>query len=230
MNPFDLNQSFLKDLKANAKAVEVKSPKLTQAELDAQWAAERRQLDQAVSKVVESISEDFKKPIPDEPPRVLGLHAQLYLQPPKEDPVTAVKIQLEEGGVMPTRGSAGAAGWDLYAAEDAVVIPHAKPFPVSVGFKVSMPSDIEMQIRSRSGLSIKGVVVANAPGTVDSDYRGVVKVILTGTAGLDAPFEIKKGDRIAQAVFAWVPQLSLSQVETLDDTSRGSGGFGSTGK
>lgn len=140
-----------------------------------------------------------------------------------------VKIQITDG-VPPTQATAGSAGFDLYAAEDAVVMPGNRPVAVSVGFKVSLPSDVVMLVCSRSGLSLKGVVVANAPGIVDSDFRGNVKVILTGTPGLDTPFEIKKGDRIAQAVFQWVPQLSVVYTDSLDETSRGEGGFGSTGK
>lgn len=156
-----------------------------------------------------------------------------------------VKIELLPEGRMPTKGSAGAAGWDLYAAED-VDLAAGHTEAISVGFKISMPVDVEMQIRSRSGLSLKGIVVANSPGTVDSDFRGIVKVILSNTnpiwqrsglmkyGGPPVPqqpkFVIKKGDRIAQAVFAWVPQLTMTQVDSLDQTERGAGGFGSTGK
>lgn len=221
----NLADNFLSDLRK--QATEVKSPKLTPQEQDILWAQQQQQqMAAAQEQIVAQMKEDFLRKPPEEPQRVLGLSEQL----PEKQPVNlSIKIQLTDGQ-MPTQATPGSAGWDLYAAEDAVVIPGSKPFPVSVGFKISMPKDIEMQIRSRSGLSIKGVVVANAPGTVDSDFRGVVKVILTGTPGLGTPLEIMKGDRIAQAVFAWVPQLSLSQVETLDDTSRGEGGFGSTGK
>jgi dUTP pyrophosphatase len=156
-----------------------------------------------------------------------------------------VKIQLLENGKMPTKGSPGAAGWDLYAAEETTLAV-GETKAISVGFKISMPADVEMQVRSRSGLSLKGIVVANSPGTVDSDYRGEVKVILSNTNPIRQPrglmkfggppepqqpkFEVKKGDRIAQAVFAWVPQLSMTQVDSLDATERGAGGFGSTGK
>jgi dUTP pyrophosphatase len=161
------------------------------------------------------------------------------------EPDVNVKIQLLENGTMPTRATEGSAGWDLYAAEDAE-LRGGETKAVSVGFKVSLPRDIEMQIRSRSGLSLKGVVVANSPGTVDSDFRGEVKVILhcnrpphyqqtpTKFGGPPAPKApttfISKGDRIAQAVFAWVPKLSLVSVSSLDETARGEGGFGSTGK
>lgn len=218
----NLADNYLNELRK--QATEVKSPKLTEQEQDALWA--RQQQDIAVHQMVEQMKDDLNRPAPEEPQPILGLSELL----PEKQPVNLnVKIQLTDGQ-MPTQATPGSAGWDLYAAEDAVILTGNKPLPVSVGFKISMPKDVEMQIRSRSGLSLKGVVVANAPGTVDSDFRGVVKVILTGTVGLLYPFEIKKGDRIAQAVFAWVPQLSLSQVETLDDTSRGEGGFGSTGK
>lgn len=142
-----------------------------------------------------------------------------------------VKIQLLEGGKLPTKATEGSAGWDLYAAADCE-LEDGEPFAVPLGIKVQLPSDVEMQIRSRSGLSLKGITVANSPGTIDSDYRGEVKVILrldVGRTGAEI-FRIKKGDRIAQAVFAWVPKLSVTQVDSLDETERGSGGFGSTGK
>lgn len=148
-----------------------------------------------------------------------------------------VQMQLLENGKRPTRATEGSAGWDLYAAEDAVLIA-GQTKAISVGFKVALPTDIEMQIRSRSGLASKGITVANSPGTVDSDYRGEVKVLLhcgwpvgeTTYGGPPPPqFKVAKGDRIAQAVFAWVPKLTLSQVDALSETARGSGGFGSTG-
>lgn len=132
---------------------------------------------------------------------------------------------------MPTKATEGSAGWDLHAAEDAA-IREGTTLPVSVGFRVQLPSDIEMQVRSRSGLSLKGVSVANSPGTVDADFRGIVKVILRYNPSPADPevFVIKKGDRIAQAIFAWVPKFTVEQVTEVDETSRGDGGFGSTGK
>lgn len=142
-----------------------------------------------------------------------------------------IKFQLLEGGKLPTKATPGSAGWDLYAAE-TVTIPPRSTRAVSAGFKVALPSDMEMQIRSRSGLSLKGVTVANSPGTVDSDYRGEVKAILRYEGNgdcFDDGFSVKKGDRIAQAVFCWLPRVSATVVESLDETQRGQGGFGSTG-
>lgn len=246
MNPFEssMNDSFLNGLRKTATSVEVKGPKLTQQEADAMWAhAQKQQADETARQMTQKALEDIHRVTP-EPERIIPLSEQVsqVVQPPAAPIVQktvnmttlapampSIKI-MTTGGQMPTQATKGSAGWDLYAAEDAVVIPGHKPFPVSCGFKVSMPSDVVMMVCSRSGMSIKGVIVANAPGVVDSDYRGDVKVILVGTPGLKDPFEIKKGDRIAQAVFQWVPAVPVEQVTELDTTSRGEGGLGSTGK
>ncbi len=132
---------------------------------------------------------------------------------------------------LPARQSAGAAGYDLAAAltegEVATLAPGAHGM-VPCGFSVALPIGYEAQIRPRSGLAAKfGVTVLNAPGTVDADYRGEVKVILINHGA--APFEIRRGDRIAQMVIAAVPDLMLEQVDELEETERGSSGFGSTG-
>ncbi len=141
------------------------------------------------------------------------------------------RIELIDGQA-PTKATEGSAGWDLYAAED-VTIYAQQTVAVRLGFKIALPRDMELQIRSRSGLSLKGIVVANSPGTVDSDFRGEVKVILRNNRAVDSfdgtAFRVKKGDRIAQGVFAWVPNVSLTVAESLDATARGAGGFGSTG-
>jgi dUTP pyrophosphatase len=133
---------------------------------------------------------------------------------------------------LPTRGSDGAAGLDLYASE-AVVIP-AYPGGIALvptGLRMMLPCGYEAQVRPRSGLALKhGVTVLNSPGTIDEDYRGPVGVILINHGR--SPFVIDVGDRIAQLVI--VPcitrNVSCEEVETLDQTTRGSGGFGSTGK
>ena len=132
---------------------------------------------------------------------------------------------------LPARQSAGAAGYDLAAAlpegEVATLAPGAHGM-VPCGFSVALPIGYEAQVRPRSGLAAKfGVTVLNAPGTVDADYRGEVKVILINHGA--APFEIRRGDRIAQMVIAAVPDLMLEQVDELEETERGSSGFGSTG-
>ena len=245
MNPFEsaMNDSFLNTLRSGATAVEVKGPKLTQQEADALWAhAVKKEADEVARQMAAKALEDINRVTP-EPERIIPLSEQVSQVVLPQNPIVQQTIDMTTlapalpsikimttGGQMPTQATAGSAGWDLYAAEDAVVIPGHKPFPVSCGFKVSMPRDIVMLVCSRSGMSIKGVIVANAPGVVDSDYRGDVKVILVGTPGLKDPFEIKKGDRIAQAVFQWVPAVPIEQVTELDTTVRGEGGLGSSGK
>ncbi|MFZ4108854.1 MAG: dUTP diphosphatase [Polymorphobacter sp.] len=129
---------------------------------------------------------------------------------------------------LPAYASAGAAGFDLRAATALTIAPGAIAL-VPTGFAVAVPPGHELQVRPRSGLAAKhGVTVLNSPGTIDSDYRGEVAVILInhGTAA----FAIAHGDRIAQAVIAAAPQAELVEVTSLDDTVRGSGGFGSTGR
>lgn len=132
---------------------------------------------------------------------------------------------------LPEYATPGAAGMDLVAAvaENApLVIPPRGRAAVPTGLALAIPQGFEGQVRPRSGLALKnGVTVLNAPGTIDSDYRGEVKVILLNTS--DEAFEISRGMRIAQIVFARVEQLALQEVSSLDDTARGSGGFGSTG-
>ncbi|WP_375142800.1 dUTP diphosphatase [Pelagibacterium sp. 26DY04] len=135
------------------------------------------------------------------------------------------------GLVLPARQSAGAAGFDLAAAlapGDVLAIAPGETALVPCGFALAIPVGFEAQVRPRSGLAAKfGVTVLNAPGTVDADYRGEVKAILINHG--KAAFEIRRGDRIAQMVIAAVPDLALEEVEELEETHRGTGGFGSTG-
>lgn len=131
---------------------------------------------------------------------------------------------------LPTYESPGAAGMDIAAAitADIVIAPGAR-HAVPSGLAIAVPAGHEAQIRPRSGLALRhGVTVANAPGTIDSDYRGEIKVILINLG--EAPVTISRGMRIAQMVVAPVIQASLALVDTLDSTERGGGGFGSTGK
>lgn len=129
---------------------------------------------------------------------------------------------------LPAYASAGAAGFDLRAAADMVLAPGQYAM-VPTGFAMAIPAGFEMQVRPRSGLAAKhGVTVLNTPGTVDSDYRGEVAIILINHGA--TPFAVARGDRIAQGVVAVAPQAVLVEVATLDETSRGAGGFGSTGK
>ena len=128
---------------------------------------------------------------------------------------------------LPAYASAGAAGMDICAAE-AVTLKPGKRAAVPTGFAFAIPPGYEIQVRPRSGLALKhGITCLNTPGTIDSDYRGEVKVILANLGDEDVHFE--RGDRIAQLVVAAAPQAIVHEVDYLDDTVRGSGGFGSTG-
>ena len=144
----------------------------------------------------------------------------------------AVNIMRVDGAgdlPLPAYHSDGAAGADLLAAvtADLVLAPGARAL-VPTGIALALPEGYEAQVRPRSGLAAKhGVTVLNAPGTVDADYRGEVGAILINLG--EAPFTIRRGDRIAQLVIAPVTQAAWQVRETLDDTVRGAGGFGSTG-
>ncbi|WP_237152989.1 dUTP diphosphatase [Oryzibacter oryziterrae] len=130
---------------------------------------------------------------------------------------------------LPVAQTAGAAGLDLVAAVDAPVVlaPLARAL-VPTGIAIALPEGFEAQVRPRSGLAAKhGVTVLNAPGTVDADYRGEIKVILINLGA--EPFTVTRGDRIAQMVVAPVTRASLREVYVLPPTDRGEGGFGSTG-
>ena len=128
---------------------------------------------------------------------------------------------------LPAYATEGAAGMDVLSAE-TVTIGAGKRHAVATGLAVAIPAGYEIQVRPRSGLALKhGITVPNTPGTIDSDYRGELKVILINH-GEDS-FAISRGDRIAQLVLAPVTQGVWEEVEELDDTGRGAGGFGSTG-
>ncbi|MEW4461153.1 MULTISPECIES: dUTP diphosphatase [Roseibium] len=147
-------------------------------------------------------------------------------------PVTLELKRLEHGRDLPLPAyqSVLAAGLDLLAAVDGKITlaPGARAL-VPTGLAMALPAGFEAQVRPRSGLAAKhGVTVLNTPGTIDADYRGEVKVILINLG--DAPFEISRGDRIAQMVIAPVLQADIVEVEVLSETERGSGGFGSTGR
>ena len=138
-----------------------------------------------------------------------------------------IRCTIENPELMPAYATQGAAGMDLCASKQTYVFTQS-PTIVSTGIKLEIPEGYEAQIRPRSGLAAKyGVTVLNTPGTIDSDYRGEIKVILfkhsTGTLNL------QPGDRIAQLVFAPVTRVTLQQVQELSDTERGRGGLGSTG-
>jgi dUTP pyrophosphatase len=151
----------------------------------------------------------------------------------------SVTIQVEirqlphgEGLALPAYQSAHAAGLDLLAAvpEDTpIILAPGKHALVPTGLTIALPAGFEAQVRPRSGLAAKhGVTVLNAPGTVDADYRGEIGVLLINHG--DAPFSIRRGERIAQMVIAPVLRAELVPVASLSATGRGSGGFGSTGR
>ena len=124
----------------------------------------------------------------------------------------------------------GSAGVDLYAAiDEEIIIPVSGRVLVPTGIAISMPTDCEAQIRPRSGLALKyGLTLLNTPGTIDSDYRGEIKLIVINLG--DKEYTLKRGERIAQMIFASVIQAELVETAELDSTTRGTGGFGHTGK
>ncbi len=133
-----------------------------------------------------------------------------------------------EGLPLPAYASEHAAGLDVTAAEELTMAPGAR-HAVATGFAIEIPHGYEVQVRPRSGLALKhGVTCLNTPGTIDSDYRGEVKIILANLGS--EPFEIRRGERIAQLVPAPVLRARFTEVTALEATQRGAGGFGSTGR
>jgi dUTP pyrophosphatase len=141
-----------------------------------------------------------------------------------------VRFKREAGGQdlpLPEYQTAGAAGMDVRAAEDRTLQPGETAL-IDTGFSMAVPSGYEAQLRPRSGLALKhGITLLNSPATIDADFRGAVKVILTNL-GFE-PFFVRRGDRIAQMVIAKVERAVVEVVTELDGTERGSGGFGHTG-
>jgi dUTP pyrophosphatase len=146
--------------------------------------------------------------------------------------VPIVRLPHGEGLPLPAYETDQAAGMDLRAAvpdDEPLTLRPGSRFPVPTGLAFALPPGFEGQVRPRSGLATKhGVTCLNAPGTVDADYRGEVKVILINLGEED--FVIRRGERIAQLVIAPVVHAAWSQVASLDETARGAGGFGSTGR
>ena len=141
--------------------------------------------------------------------------------------VAVKRLAHGEGLELPAYATAGAAGMDVVAAE-AVTIPPGGRHAVATGLALAIPPGYEVQVRPRSGLALKhGISVPNTPGTIDSDYRGELKVILINHGA--KPFAIERGDRVAQLVLAPVTRAVWDEVAELDETERGAGGFGSTG-
>jgi dUTP pyrophosphatase len=148
-------------------------------------------------------------------------------------PLAEIGIRLKrlphgEGLKLPAYASAHAAGMDVVAAESVTLAPGAR-HAVATGFAIAIPQGYEVQVRPRSGLALRhGITCLNTPGTIDADYRGEVKVILANLG--DQAFEVIRGERIAQLVPAPVVRARFVEAETLDETDRGGGGFGSTGR
>ena len=141
--------------------------------------------------------------------------------------IRCARLPHGDGLPLPAYATAHAAGLDVVSAENLILAPGDR-HAVATGFAIAIPEGYEVQVRPRSGLALKhGVTCLNTPGTIDADYRGEVKVILANLGG--QPFEIKRGDRIAQLVPAPVLRASFAEVTVLDATDRGTGGFGSTG-
>lgn len=146
---------------------------------------------------------------------------------PEPVPVLVKRLEGNDDLPLPAYATDGAAGMDVVSAEDVTLAPGAR-HAVATGLALAIPAGFEIQVRPRSGLALKhGITVPNTPGTIDSDYRGELKVILINHGG--EPFQIRRGDRVAQLVLAPVTRAGWLEVEELDDTARGAGGFGSTG-
>lgn len=156
----------------------------------------------------------------------------LIFEENKSKPLFLDFVKEDPDAILPKRATPGSAGLDIFSLEDVELYP-LSPAIIRTGLGVKIPEGFEGQIRTRSGLGSKGVVVVNAPGTVDSDYRGEVKVSLIWWTGdeLKSPtFSIKKGDRIAQLVVCPIEPMEPKFVDKLDQTERAAGGFGSTGQ
>jgi len=139
-----------------------------------------------------------------------------------------VKIKkIKDNAIIPKYAHHGDAGVDLYSTEDYVLKPGERTL-VSTGIQIAVPKGHEAQVRPKSGLALKhGISVCNTPGTVDAGYRGEVGVIVINLGNED--FKIEKGKKVAQMVFNQIEEAEFEEVEDLDDTTRGDGGFGSTG-
>jgi len=131
---------------------------------------------------------------------------------------------------LPSRATAGSSGYDLHAAvERDVVVAAGDRALIPTGYSIAVPRGYEAQVRPRSGLALEhGILLPNAPGTIDADYRGELKVIVMNAG--EKAFTIRRGDRIAQLVVAPIVAAEWHEVTSLEDTERGAGGFGHTGR
>ncbi|HEY5657437.1 MAG TPA: dUTP diphosphatase [Myxococcota bacterium] len=144
-------------------------------------------------------------------------------------PVRITRLRGAQDLPLPARATPGSAGFDLHAAveKDLVLRPGEREL-VPTGLAIALPSGYEAQVRPRSGLALRhGIVLPNAPGTIDSDYRGEIRIIVMNAG--DESYTVRRGDRIAQLVVAPVAAAVFEEVASLDETQRGSGGFGHTG-
>lgn len=136
--------------------------------------------------------------------------------------------KMHPNALLPTYQTIDSAGADIYALLDqTITIPQGQIAIIPTGLSAAIPSGCEMQIRARSGLASKGLLIPNGPGTIDADYRGEIKILLLNLSGAD--FDITPEMRVAQAIIAPVLQAQFTVVDELSETERGSGGFGSTG-
>ncbi len=147
-----------------------------------------------------------------------------------EESLEVMVARTEDDARLPTRGSEYAAGWDLYALEESV-IPFRKSVKVRTGLRVAIPVGYEGQVRARSSLGSKGLILPHSIGTIDADYRGELFVLMTWIGEGDS-YTVKAGERIAQLLISPIPEVSFKEVSItkLGDTKRGDGGFGSTGR
>ncbi len=147
-----------------------------------------------------------------------------------DESLEVMVARTDDGARLPTRGSEYAAGWDLYALEEYVV-PFRKSVKLRTGLRVAIPVGHEGQVRARSSLGSKGLILPHSIGTIDADYRGELFVLMTWI-GEGESYRVKAGERIAQLLISPIPEVSFKEVsiEQLGDTKRGDGGFGSTGR
>lgn len=147
---------------------------------------------------------------------------------PSTPVVQVLRLPHHDGLPMPTRATAGAAGYDVCSAESEVILQPQERRQVRTGLALAIPHGYEAQVRPRSGLALRhGVTLPNAPATIDSDYRGELQVVLINLGTESVP--VTRGMRIAQLVFQRVAEVRLEPVDVLPPSERGSGGFGSTG-
>ena len=147
-----------------------------------------------------------------------------------DESLEVMVARTDDGARLPTRGSEYAAGWDLYALEEYVV-PFRKSVKLRTGLRVAIPVGYEGQVRARSSLGSKGLILPHSIGTIDADYRGELFVLMTWI-GEGESYRVNAGERIAQLLISPIPEVSFKEVsiEELGDTKRGDGGFGSTGR